>query len=136
MSKEIAEMYEMVQSRYPRYHTSDSLDAGEALWLCSWNKGEPWADHVYRVASEAVDKLWKYGEFTGGSKHRLAFREFGTTIGVQMYENLIGNIWKDRVDEMHEFWYSRLYERDSDITPVMFCTSLLPGLVNPQYSFK
>lgn len=134
LSKEIAEMREMVEARYHRYHTNDCLDAGEALWLCAWNKGEGWAEHVFRVASEAVDNLFKFGEFTGRSHHRLAFREFGTSIGVQMHDNLMNNGgWKSRVEELHEFWLPRLYERDADITPVMFCTSLMPGLIDPSY---
>ena len=74
-------------------------------------------------ASSAIDCLIL-------SAHRLGFRELGTTIGVQC--NALAPVaWQKRVQELHNFWGApeRLFGRDSDITPVMYCTSLLPGVM-------
>lgn len=64
---------------------------------------------------------------------RLGFREMGATLGVQC-NALAPPAWQGRVQEVHRFWgdRERLFSRDSDISPVMYCASLLPGVWNPQ----
>ena len=44
-------------------------------------------------------------------------------------------VWRERVAQLHAHWGDarRLYARDSDITPVMFATSLLPGAFSRSY---
>lgn len=46
--------------------------------------GEPWAHSVRSVALESLDEVWGRGYFSGRMARRLAFREFGTTLGLQV----------------------------------------------------
>jgi len=128
LNKEISDMARMVKAKYQRYRSTDPLDLGEALWICHWYPDEEWSATVSKRSSESLEQLWQGGYFTGHPSRRLAFREFGTTIGVQVNQRA-GEHWASRVKELHEFWNKRLYSRDHDITPVMFCTSLIPGVV-------
>uniref|UniRef100_A0A914VG78 Uncharacterized protein n=1 Tax=Plectus sambesii TaxID=2011161 RepID=A0A914VG78_9BILA len=132
LRKEIDEMRTLVEARYRHYRTNDTLDAGEALWLSHFYPNEDWAKQLHLKASEAVDSLWQQGEFSGNWKRRLAFREFGTTIGVQMHPELKTR-WMDRINQLHSLWVEHLFKRDDDITPVMFCSSLLPGYFAKSY---
>lgn len=133
LDSEINDMQAMVNHRMDRYRTSDALDAGEALWLAHFFPDETYSKRLYERASKCVDSLWSHGEFSGSQGHRLAFREFGTTIGVQMHPALM-NVWSDRVEKLHDFWGGNLYSRDSDITPVMYCTSLIPTVIRATFS--
>jgi len=44
-----------------------------------------------------------------------------------------GATWKERVEKLHDYWSNRLYTRDRDITPVMYCASLIPGVFQRGY---
>jgi len=133
LKQEIDDMASMVKAKYRYYRSDDPLDLGEALWIASFYPEEAWADHVSTVSLAALERLWQSGYFRAPERYRLAFREFGTTIGVQVNPKA-GTQWRDRVEEIHKFWGARLYTRDRDITPVMFCTSLIPGAFDRNYS--
>ncbi|PRW57938.1 hypothetical protein C2E21_3733 [Chlorella sorokiniana] len=128
LRREIADMERMVQNKYRRYRSNDPLDLGEALWLSHWAlpEGEAWAQLVAERSSAALDDLWCRGYFRQPEPYRLAFREFGTTLGAQV-NPAAGGQWAERVDSLHQFWVQHLFTRDADITPVMFAASLAPG---------
>lgn len=48
---------------------------------------------------------------------RLAFREFGTTIGAQVHPmaQVSGSPWPARVQALHDFWKDKIHRRDSGI---------------------
>uniref|UniRef100_A0A915DTX8 Uncharacterized protein n=1 Tax=Ditylenchus dipsaci TaxID=166011 RepID=A0A915DTX8_9BILA len=131
LQPEIDHMKHLVDARYQSYTTNDCLDAGEALWLASLYSQLDYARHLKAQASKAVELLWKHGEFQGSVNQRLGFREFGTTIGVQMHNDLMA-VWQERVNFLHQFWGSYLQVRDNDITPIMFCSSLIPGVLRAE----
>lgn len=66
------------------------------------------------------------GLLSQAAANRLAFREFGTALGAQAHP-ATARRWAERVDALHSFWSTRAFDRDADITPVMFASSLLPG---------
>ncbi|PSC74574.1 hypothetical protein C2E20_2186 [Micractinium conductrix] len=134
LSAEIEDMERMVENKYRRYDSNDPLDLGEALWLSHWAlPDEPWAQLVSQRSAAALEELWKDGYFYAPSRYRLAFREFGTTLGVQV-NPAAGQRWRPRVDQLHSFWSQNLFSRDADITPVMYCASLLPGAWHRDYA--
>eukprot|EP00897_Mesotaenium_endlicherianum_P000453 jgi/Mesen1/10408/ME000081S09793 len=141
LADEIATLEAMVQKKYPRYGSSDPLDLGEALWLAHFTADrEPWSAHVGATSAWALGCLWERHYFQALLSHRLAFRELGATLGVQVHP-LTRNSWARRGTRRGQggegvadgFWYGMLYERDRDITPVMFCASLLPGVWQVDY---
>eukprot|EP00898_Chlorokybus_atmophyticus_P005463 jgi/Chlat1/5918/Chrsp4S00498 len=131
LDAEISDFQSMVEARYPSFRTSDPLDLGEALWLASWYPGEAWARHVVREGLSSADRLWRLGYFEQPLGHRLMFREMGTTMGIQAVLAAPENaIWSQRVDALHAFWRDKVFERDRDISPLMYAASALmwPGV--------
>lgn len=127
LAAEEADFEEMVAAKYHRYTSTDPLDLGEALWLTHWAAEEPWAAEVARRSAAGLDALWNDGYFREPAGFRLAFRELGTTLGVQV-NAAAGAAWRDsRAPALHAFWAPRLLERDAGITPVMMAASLVPG---------
>jgi len=133
LKRQIEDMEKMVQAKYKSYRSDDPLDLGEALWITHWFPEEEWASTVATKSIKALDSLYKEGYFSMPKKHRLAFREFGTTTGVQV-NPIAGEEWIKRAKALNEFWSKDLYSRDRDITPIMFCTSLIPGVCKKDYS--
>src|SRR3989338_7735994 len=128
LERQIKEMETMVHIKYPSYYSYDPLDLGETLWISSWFPKEEWAKHLHSVALESVEDLWT----TRTSKrYRLAFRDFGTSLGLQTIPQTNDKCNKI-VGEIHKTWQDHIFERDQDITPVMYCSSLIPGVFTPQ----
>lgn len=114
-----ADMEAMLRRKIPTFASSDPLDLGEALWLAHWASAEePWAQLVQRRSLTALEALWAAGEFAELRRRRLAFREFGTTIGVQVTGGEAAERWAPRVRQIHRDWREHLTTRDRDITPV------------------
>jgi len=129
LEKEINDMKSMVMAKYSHYQSFDALDLGEALWLSHWYPNEQWSLEVAKKSTLCLEVLWESGYFFKRSNHRLAFREFGTTIGVQVNSFAAQDgRWMERVNKLNDEWKENLFSRDKDITPVMYCTSLIPGV--------
>lgn len=109
------------------------LTRREALQTAAWHPAEAWASLLTRQCLGQLERLVQMGAFEQPSSRRLAFRELGTTIGVQVNPAARG-AWADRVRALHAYWAPpRLFSRDRDITPVMYAVSLLPGAVSRAY---
>jgi len=125
----ISDMQKMVAARSNRRRDMyDPLDAGEALWICHWYPNEEWSVKLSRDAAKGIDVLYQMGEFDKIQEFRLAFREFGTVIGVKCFPSRMDEAWQQRADALLHQWDHQLYTRDKDITPVMYCSALMPGV--------
>eukprot|EP01027_Heterolobosea_sp_BB2_P015972 GEZU01022806.1.p2 GENE.GEZU01022806.1~~GEZU01022806.1.p2 ORF type:complete len:195 (+),score=45.82 GEZU01022806.1:840-1424(+) len=136
LAKEINDLQKIVNSKYMSYSSDDPLDLGEALWITHWYANEDWCKRVATVSIKSLDALYRMGYFSAPTYYRLAFREFGTTIGVQVNPIVreLSPEWPKRAEALNDFWEKEgLYTRDKDITPVMFCTSLIPGAFQRDY---
>lgn len=136
LTSQEADFQQMVQAKYKHYTSSDPLDLGEALWLTHWAlPGAPWAQAVASHSVNALEELWQEGYFSPTEEWgRLAFREFGTTLGVQVNPLARKERWVSRVESLHAFWTPRVFHRDRDISPVMLVSSLVPGCWQKGYS--
>jgi hypothetical protein len=133
LADEVRDMEKMVKNKFKRYSSNDPLDLGEALWISHWFPEEEWSQVITQRSAKSLEYLYRGGQFDEPPEYRLAFREFGTTIGVQVTDVTRGD-WTSRVRGLHSFWHSHgLHTRDSDITPVMYCTSLNPGVFYRNY---
>jgi hypothetical protein len=129
LKQEISEFARIVESKYESYDSDDPLDLGEALWISHFFPNEEWSIRVSEVSLDRLELLWQHGYFEESLNYRLAFREFGTSLGLQANKmSSSSEKWKARVDQIHATWADRIFQRDGDITPVMFCSSLLPGV--------
>jgi len=129
LETEISQFLKMVNNKYKKYQSSDPLDLGETLWIAHICPDEPWSQYLSSVAFESLITLYGTGEFKGKKETRLAFREFGICIGIQCHKTSRDSAdWKSKVDSLLEFWEPYLNIRDTDITPMMYCASLFPGV--------
>eukprot|EP00878_Enallax_costatus_P018298 GHUV01019256.1.p1 GENE.GHUV01019256.1~~GHUV01019256.1.p1 ORF type:complete len:356 (+),score=110.57 GHUV01019256.1:134-1069(+) len=92
LSSETEDMQAMVDVRYTTYHSDDPLDLGEALWLSHWHRDQgAWARHISDASLGYLSDLWdEQGYFDQPFRYRLAFREFGTSMGLQVSTNTVG----------------------------------------------
>jgi len=133
LEQELSDMIKMVEHRFRHYKGSqDPLTLGSALWMSSWFPDEYWALQLTEFSMESLSEMWKSGYFKEPSKYRLAFREFGTSLGLQTHP-AVGKEWQSVVKDIHNYWDKNLYHRDHDITPIMYCSSLLPGVFDKRY---
>jgi len=133
LQQEIAELQRMVNNKFQHYDSDDPLDLGESLWISHWFPSEKWSETLASKSSSSLEDLWNQGYFDAPLRYRLGFREFGTTLGTQVHP-AVRDRWKDRVSKLNQFWASSLYSRDKDITPVMYCASLIPGVWMKDYA--
>lgn len=132
LSKEIEQFKQMVEHKYPKFYSEDSLDTGEALCLQHWYPSEPWAQTVRTRSLESISFMFERGLYSKDNIYRLAFREFGMSMGLQLTDNIDKRL-KEKASEINRFWFNSIFARDHDITPVMFCSSCFQGVLNRSY---
>ncbi|KAL2137337.1 hypothetical protein VTI74DRAFT_3277 [Chaetomium olivicolor] len=126
------EDYRQLMSREGRLHASrDPLDLGMGLWMCHFFKDEDWArtlgSQSLEMAMAVLDE--KRGLMSRDASRRLAFREFGTCLGLECYG--VDEELKKGVDAVVNFWHHYLEDStDEDLRPislVMYAAALIPG---------
>lgn len=138
LQREISEMQQLVDRKLPAFVTHDALDSGEALWLSQWFPSQTWSQELEDTALTSIDRLFRSGRFREPASYRLMFREMGTILGLKtalhrMTDEGERRNWMDRIDQVMRFWGERVYERDSEISPLMFAAALLPGVWDPSF---
>ena len=126
------DMESMVRRKTPSWSSSDPLDLGEALQVGAWFPNEAWSRVLTDRSLSVLEALFQGGAFEESQRMRLAFREFGTAIGVQTNATAPAE-WRPRVRQLLAGWKASLFTRDADITPVMYAASLLPGAFSRAY---
>ncbi|EKM55624.1 uncharacterized protein PHACADRAFT_195663 [Phanerochaete carnosa HHB-10118-sp] len=145
LKEEIQDYKKIVDMKWRYMESDDPLDLGMTLWSVHWMaKEEPWAAAIMERASENLRELTfvnRYFEYP--LERRLAFREFGTCLGIKCAsilsesqeenEDLVGlaeNIldqWEgsETGDEKLNGVIKKQVLRP--ITKVMYATALVPG---------
>lgn len=158
LEREIADMQRLVDRRAAALTMSDdALDLGQALWLAAWFPGEKWARQLASVALAGLEKLapriFPSTELAVGDEHhtgfRLLFREMGAALGLQVAVIMDAGdgkaalptvaqerreLWAARVQRLLALWQHRLFDRDQDISPLMYAAALLPGVWSPSFA--
>lgn len=131
LSSEIDDYKRLMQRGGKLEASRDPLDLGMGLWMCHFFKEEPWAVRLgsqgLEMAKVVLDK--DKGLMARDASRRLAFREFGTCLGLECYgadEEI-----KSGVEAVVNFWHHYLEEStDEDLRPislVMYAAALIPG---------
>lgn len=95
------------------------------------NQYEVWkhALHHHHIQNTQQD-----GYFDQPPGYRLAFRELGASLGLQVNPIAYNNaVWAQRAQRIHTYWSTRICDRDHDISPIMMASSLVPGCWNAAY---
>jgi hypothetical protein len=131
VSSEIAD-YRQLMNRSGRMHASrDPLDLGMGLWMCHFFRDDDWAAALGAQSLEMARTMFdeKKGLMARDASRRLAFREFGTCLGLQCYG--AGEDLENGVEAVVNFWHHYIEEStDEDLRPislVMYAATLIPG---------
>ncbi|KAL2140582.1 hypothetical protein VTI28DRAFT_3592 [Corynascus sepedonium] len=124
--------YKRLMSRGGKMTASrDPLDLGMGLWMCHFFKEEDWAARLGRDSLEMAKVILdaKKGLMARDASRRLAFREFGTCLGLRCY-GADGEI-EYGVRAVVEFWHRHIESStEEDLRPislVMYAAALIPG---------
>eukprot|EP01083_Nonionella_stella_P010063 28778_1 len=140
LSEEIKTFKQMVDRKMPYFNSTDTLGLGGACWLAHFFlEKEPWAAQLALKSLNNLNQLNGRGKFQRSAYSRLAFREFGAVLGTRcLYSHSdklkrikhLSESWNDDVGpKLLKFWKKKgIYQRDKDITPQMYCSSLIPGV--------
>lgn len=138
LESEIQNYKTFVDFLWSAYHSNDPLDLGMTLWTVHWKLEEEWASYMKGRATEALKQLELHGEFDNAIGYRLAFREFGTVMGVKCHDEFASQqYWRPRwINKVLFAWKAvgvvptpkpRLKTTLIPITEVMYCAALVPG---------
>lgn len=143
LAEEIKDYERVMERKGEHFVSSDPLDLGMTLWTIHWfSEKEDWAGRLARRCYEQMYDLFEINRYLERNiKFRLAFREFGTCLGVQcqseqatekesavnlkVYADSIITAW----DPYMELSISTGLTPDDlrPITRVMYASALIPG---------
>lgn len=84
LGDETRDYEKIVATKWKNYASTDPLDLGMTLWTAHHYAGkEQWATAFADKAKKDLKVLVDCGYFEAGIKRRLAFREFGTVLGIR-----------------------------------------------------
>ena len=142
LSREIAS-YRIIMSREGRLTVSyDPLDFGMGLWMLHFFRNEEWARSL-GIQSLALAQNALNGPTGINSldlRSRVAFREFGTCLGLQCYG--VHPDLRARLQEIVIFWQNSGYFNtmvDEGLKPttfVMYAAALIPGAFRDGYIWR
>jgi hypothetical protein len=130
LSREIADMRELVEQSYGQLVITQDLGLGMMLWMAHFFPAEEWAVVQRRRGLRILDEMWvdPPGYFCrehGVRDVKFAFTNYGVSIGLQAV-----GAWPDRVTRLNTFFAGYRsgdeYDRNA-ITHVMGCASHFPG---------
>ncbi|RDL37529.1 putative l-ascorbic acid binding protein [Venustampulla echinocandica] len=131
LKDEIADYKEVMEEEGKLTASKDPLDLGMALWMCHFFREEEWAADLGKKCISNSTMLLKErgGLFDRPPYSRLAFREFGTTLGVKCFSR--DEYLDKRADDVVKFWGDEMTgatpEDLKPITLVMYAAALIPG---------
>ncbi|KAF2136404.1 uncharacterized protein K452DRAFT_322454 [Aplosporella prunicola CBS 121167] len=83
LEDEIADYEKIVKTKWEGYSSQDPLDLGMTLWTAHWFAGKTdWATGLVERAKRDLRTVIDEGYFDASVRRRLAFREFGTCLGI------------------------------------------------------
>jgi len=84
LAEEIGDYEKIVNTKWEGYNSSGPLDLGTTLWTAHWfADSDEWARGLQEMERRDLTQLWEEGYFDGNTKKRLAFRKFGTALGIR-----------------------------------------------------
>ncbi|KAJ5587025.1 uncharacterized protein N7459_002790 [Penicillium hispanicum] len=145
LAEEIADYKRVMERKGEHFVSSDPLDLGMTLWTVHWlSEKENWASNLATRCFEQIytDNLFEINQYLKRNiRFRLAFREFGTSVGAQCQSQQTTE--KDRAVDLKTWsdaiiaaWdpYMELSITEGltpedlrPITRVMYASALIPG---------
>ncbi|KAJ5973703.1 hypothetical protein N7481_010913, partial [Penicillium waksmanii] len=143
LAEEINDYKRVMERKGKHFVSSDTLDLGMTLWTTHWfSENEQWALNLTERCFEQLYNLFEIDRYLDRNlKFRLAFREFGTSMGAQCQSEHMtekeGSVdlktWSDSIiaawDPYMDLTISQGLMPDDlkPITRVMYASALIPG---------
>lgn len=141
LEEEIKDYEKIVRTKWKGYTSDDPLDLGMTLWTAHWLQDEEWAATLVEAAKRDLKVVIDSGYFDRDVDRRLAFREFGTCLGIRC---ALGQPdWDKEAERIIAAWEEtgvvpvpqgrggggiNLLDELQPITLVMYAAALNPGV--------
>jgi hypothetical protein len=129
LSREIADMRELIERQAPGLVITQDLGLGMMLWMSHFYPQEPWARLQRKRCLDMLDRMWVPDRYFCREPDlpsvKFAFTNYGVSVGLQA-----ANAMPERVELLNSFFarYRSGDEYDeAAITHVMACSSHFPG---------
>ncbi|KZT69181.1 hypothetical protein DAEQUDRAFT_281192 [Daedalea quercina L-15889] len=143
LAREVGEYKKILRTKWRRYVSDDPLDLGMTLWTAHWFDGEEqWATELTNRAAVCTRVLFEEGYYDQPRAYRLAFREFGTGLGIRCHIEMRQrelssdekDDWEAYAEKILATWEPGI-EHGSTHTPaslvpitlVMYSSAVIPG---------
>ncbi|CRG85813.1 hypothetical protein PISL3812_02824 [Talaromyces islandicus] len=152
LDEEIGDYKRVMERKGEHFVSTDPLDLGMTLWTSHWfSDRESWASKLAEKCFQQIYELFEIDRYLSRNiKYRLAFREFGTSLGIkchsekstdkersvdlQSYSDAILAAWEPYMEMSLSPKESSLTPEDlRPITRVMYSSALIPGAFRSGY---
>jgi hypothetical protein len=146
LQEEIISLKKIVDTKWQQYSSSDPLDLGMTLWAAHWLRDdEEWATVLCQRAVSCLKEVVARGYFLKSISRRLAFREFGTALGVRSLGQNVDSELATLPESICAAWEvaglvpeaSKQQGRMAELMPitaVMYSTAMTPGVMSQTIS--
>lgn len=136
LSQEIKDYLNVIELKGEHFVSNDTLDLGMTLWTSHWLAGkEPYFTDLQKQAEEQVGNLFDQGYLRTSTSRRLAFREYGTCLGIGCVDDPDAKLQEYR-NCIIETWERHRESTPGDlkaISEVMRAAALIPGAFRKGY---
>ncbi|EED20033.1 conserved hypothetical protein [Talaromyces stipitatus ATCC 10500] len=151
LDEEIADYKRVMERKGEHFVSADTLDLGMTLWTCHWfSDKEKWAAKLAERCFQQIYELFEIDRYLARNiKYRLAFREFGTSLGIGCHYAKSANpersvdlrTYSESIIDSWEPYMALSLRADGDlladdlrpITRVMYSSALIPGAFRSGY---
>jgi hypothetical protein len=136
LEEEISDYRKVIELKGKHFVSSDTLDLGMTLWSSHWLAAkESYFTDLTKQAERQLHKLFDNGYLEIPTSRRLAFREYGTCLGIGCMEDADDTLQKYR-DRIIETWEKHRSSTPGDlraISEVMRAAAIIPGAFKHGY---
>lgn len=140
LQDEIADYKEVLDRKGKHRVSSDTLDLGMTLWTAHWLSDSPnaydkWFHNLSLQAQRQVISVFEGGYLDVPTSRRLAFREYGTCLGIGCTKDSDGRLERYR-QQIIDTWEEHLETTPGDlkaISEVMRAAAIIPGAFKKGY---
>ena len=136
LQEEISDYRKVIELKGRHFVSSDTLDLGMTLWTSHWlEENEPYFEDLIKQAERQVHELFDKDYMSISTHRRLAFREYGTCLGIGCMKAPDKKLQAYR-DSITETWEKHRSSTPGDlraISEVMRAAALIPGAFRKDY---
>lgn len=135
LKEEIGDYQRVMERKGKHFVSSDTLDLGMSLWTSHWmDQREEWAADLAKRCVSQMRQLFENGYLEGNPRYRLAFREYGTAMGIGCAKP--DDYLEKQRQKIVDIWEQYKSSTPGDLRPiseVMRAAAIVPGAFQAGY---